>query len=106
MAFLIVLPWFSGISDVMEITRDRNLNDIKFSYILGSSFLDQVGSWILPPISIAEGHYYFGAIISMLSIYYVYCFFNCKINKKNEKYFLIFFLVFIFHFQLQHLKAQ
>ena len=100
-AFLIVLPWFSGISDVMEITRDRNLNDIKFSYILGSSFLDQVGSWILPPISIAEGHYYFGAIISMLIIYYFYCFFTSKINNSIEKYFLIFFLVFfIFHFQI------
>ena len=100
-AFLIVLPWFSGISDVMEITRDRNLNDIKFSYILGSSFLDQVGSWILPPISIAEGHYYFGAIISMLIMYYFYCFFTGKINNSIEKYFLIFFLVFfIFHFQI------
>ena len=100
-AFLIVLPWFSGISDVMEITRGRNLNDIKFSYILGSSFLDQVGSWILPPISIAEGHYYFGAIISMLIIYYFYCFFTSKINNSIEKYFLIFFLVFfIFHFQI------
>ena len=101
MAFLIVLPWFSGISDVMEITRGRNLNDIKFSYILGSSFLDQVGSWILPPISIAEGHYYFGAIISMLIMYYFYCFFTGKINNSIEKYFLIFFLVFfIFHFQI------
>ena len=100
-AFLIVLPWFSGISDVMEITRGRNLNDIKFSYILGSSFLDQVGSWILPPISIAEGHYYFGAIISMLIMYYFYCFFTGKINNSIEKYFLIFFLVFfIFHFQI------
>ncbi len=100
-AFLIVLPWFSGINDVMEITRDRNLNDIKFSYILGSSFLDQVGSWILPPISIAEGHYYFGAIISMLIIYYFYCFFNGKINNSIEKYFLIFFLVFfIVNFQI------
>ena len=106
-AFLIVLPWFSGISDVMEITRDRNLNDIKFSYILGSSFLDQVGSWILPPISIAEGHYYFGAIISMLIMYYFYCFFTGKINNSIEKYFLIFFLVFfIFNFQIAAPKSS
>ncbi len=100
-AFLIVSPWFLGINDLMEITRDRNLNDINFSFNLGSSFLDQVGSWILPPISIAESNYYFGAIISMLIIFYFYSFAAGKITNLKEKYFLIFFfLFFIFNFQI------
>ena len=91
----------------MEITRDRNLNDIEFSYTLSSNLIDQIGSWILPPISIAEGHYYFGAIISMLIIYYFYCFFNGKINNSIKKYFLIFFLVFfIFNFQIAAPKSS
>jgi len=101
LALLIVSPWFIGINDVMEITRDRNLKDINFSYILGSNFLDQAGSWILPPISFAESNYYFGAIISMIIIYYFYSFIAGKIHNLTEKHYLIFFLVFfIFNFQI------
>ncbi len=101
LALLIVSPWFLGINDIMEITRDRNLKDISFSYILGSNFLDQVGSWILPPISFAESNYYSGAIISMIIIYYFYSFIAGKIHNLIEKHYLIFFLIFfIFNFQI------
>tara|TARA_X000000368_G_scaffold203861_1_gene160899 strand:- start:541 stop:2643 length:2103 start_codon:yes stop_codon:yes gene_type:complete len=99
--FLIVLPWFLGISDIMEITRDRNLNDIVFSYTLGSNLLDQLGSWILPPISYAESNYYFGAVITLCLIYYFLIFFSRKISSNKEKYFIIFFIIFfIFNYQL------
>tara|TARA_B100000674_G_scaffold271479_1_gene224209 strand:- start:2044 stop:4146 length:2103 start_codon:yes stop_codon:yes gene_type:complete len=100
-ALIIVLPWFLGISEIMEITRDRNLKDINFSFTLGSNLLDQLGSWILPPISIAESNYYFGSIITLLLIYYCLNILNGKIKNLKEKYYLIFFIVFfIFNYQI------
>ena len=100
-AIIIVSPWFLGISEIMEITRDRNLRDITFSFTLGSNLLDQLGSWILPPISIAESNYYFGSIITLLLIYYFLNFLNGKINSPKEKYYLIFFIIFfIFNYQI------
>ena len=85
----------------MEITRDRNLRDITFSFTLGSNLLDQLGSWILPPISIAESNYYFGSIITLLLIYYFLNFLNGKINSPKEKYYFIFFIIFfIFNYQI------
>ncbi len=101
MGFLIVLPWFLGIQEIMEITRDRNLKDIAFSYTLSSSVLDQIGSWILPPISFAESNYYFGAITTLIIFYYFIFFISGKINEKKEKFFTIFFLIFfIFNYQI------
>ncbi len=99
-ALLIVSPWFLGISEVMEITRDRNLQDINFSYILSSSLIDQLGSWIFPPISIAEGYYYFGSIVTLLLLFYLINFLFSKNKNKIEKYFTILFLLFfIFNYQ-------
>ena len=99
-ALLIVLPWFIGINEVMEITRDRNLQDINFSFGQSSNLLDQLGSWVFPPISIAEGYYYFGSAVTLLLIFYIINFLFDK-NKKNlEKYFIILFLIFfIFNYQ-------
>ena len=68
-ALLIILPWFVGINEAMEITRDRNLQDINFSYTLSSNLLDQIGSWIFPPISMAEGYYYFGSVVTLLLLF-------------------------------------
>ena len=100
-ALIIVSPWFLGISEIMEITRDRNLSDITFSFTLGSNLLDQLGSWILPPISIAESNYYFGSIITLLLIYYFLNLLNGKINSPKEKYYIIFFIIFfIFNYQI------
>ena len=93
-SLLIVLPWFLGIGEIMEITRDRNLNNISFSYTLGSNIIDQLGSWILPPISIAESNYYFGAIITLIIIYYFINFLTGNIKSYKEKYYVIFFILF------------
>ena len=99
-ALLIMLPWFLGISEIMEITRDRNLKDISFSHILSSNPLDQIGSWILPPISFAESNYYFGSIITLSLILYFFNFFLEKVKNKKELYFIIFFFVFfVFNYQ-------
>ena len=101
LALLIVLPWLQGIKEVMEITRDRNIQEIAFSFIYSSNIIDQLGSWVFPPISYAEGRYYFGSIITLLFIFYILNFLFDK-NKENlEKYFLIFFIIFfLFNYQL------
>jgi len=100
LALLIVLPWFIGIKELMEITRDRNIQDITFSFLLSSNLLDQLGSWVFPPISIAEGYYYFGSIITLLIIFYIINFIFEKEKNNLEKYFLIFFFIFfIFNYQ-------
>tara|TARA_B110000211_G_C14071393_1_gene550149 strand:- start:724 stop:2814 length:2091 start_codon:yes stop_codon:yes gene_type:complete len=100
LALLIVLPWFEGIKEVMEITRDRNIQDISFSYTAGSNFIDQLGSWIFPPISLAEGWYYFGTLMTVLFIFYVINFLLSKNKQLLEKYFLTFFFIFfLFNYQ-------
>ncbi len=94
LALIIISPWFMGINEAMEITRDRNLHDINFSFTLSSDLLDQIGSWIFPPISIAEGYYYFGSIVTILILFYIINFLLSKNKEKKEKYLLIFFLLF------------
>ena len=66
----------------MEITSNRNINNINFSSIFSSYFLDHVGSWIFPPISIAEGYYYFGSVVSLIMIVYLLNFFLKKNKNK------------------------
>jgi hypothetical protein len=101
LAFLLISPWFLKINKLMEITRDRNLVDINFSFILSSNLIDQLGSWILPPISYAESCYYLGAIVTTsLICYFINFSFDKKKNKK-EKYFILFiFFFFIFLYQI------
>jgi hypothetical protein len=101
LAFLLIFPWFFKINELMEITRDRNLIDINFSSILSSNLIDQLGSWILPPVSYAESCYYFGAIVTTsLVLYFIDFFLDHKKNKK-EKYFILFiFFFFIFLYQI------
>jgi len=100
LALLIVFPWLEGIKEVMDITRDRNIQDITFSYILDSNFIDQLGSWIFPPISLAEGWYYFGTLMTVLFIFYVINFLLSKNKQSLEKYFLTFFIIFfLFNYQ-------
>lgn len=105
LAFLFIFPWFSKINELMKITRDRNLIDINFSSILNSNFIDQLGSWILPPISFAESCYYFGAIVTISLIFY-FIDFSLDIKKdKKEKYFIFFiFFFFIFLYQISLAK--
>ena len=100
LALLIVLPWFEGIKEVMEITRDRNIQDISYSFVLSSNFIDQLGSWVFPPISLAEGWYYFGSLMTVLFVFYVINFLLSKNKQKLEKYFLTFFVIFfLFNYQ-------
>ncbi len=99
-ALLIIFPWINGISEIMEITRDRNLNNINFSLGYSSNLIDQLGSWIFPPISIAEGYYYFGSVATLIIIFYTINFIFDKNKKDFEKYFFIFFIIFfIFNYQ-------
>ena len=83
--------------------RDRNLENIVFSKIISSGFIDHLGSWVYPPISQAETNYYFGAIISLLIITYFVTFIFKK-NKSNfEVYFCTFFSLFFFlNFQISN----
>ena len=100
LALIIVLPWISGITEIMEITRGRNLNDINFSFSHSSNFIDQLGSWIFPPVSYAEGYYYFGSIVTLIIIFYITNFLFDKNKEGLEKYFLFFFIIFfIFSYQ-------
>ena len=94
LALLIVLPWFIEIKEIMEITRDRNIQDISFSFTLSSNFIDQLGSWIFPPISLAEGWYYFGSLVTVLFFFYVINFLLNENKQALEKYFLTFFIIF------------
>lgn len=104
-ALIIVSPWFLGIIEIMEITRDRNLNDIVFSSILNASYLDHLGSIFFPPIAITEGNYYFGSIISLLIIFY---FINFLLDNKRtqfEIYFVIYFVIlYLLIFQISLAK--
>jgi len=100
LALLIVFPWLSGIAEIMEITRDRNLHDINFSFIYSSNIIDQLGSWIFPPISMAEGYYYFGSIITLILFFYIINYLFDKKKEGLEKYFLLFFIIFfVFNYQ-------
>jgi hypothetical protein len=107
LAFLLIFPWFFKINELMEITRDRNLIDINFSSILSSNLIDQLGSWILPPVSYAESCYYFGAIVTTsLVLYFIDFSLDHKKNKK-EKYFTLFiFFFFIFLYQISSAKES
>ena len=102
-ALIIVLPWFFGIQEIMDITRDRNIENLTFSKIISSGLIDHLGSWIYPPMSQAETNYYFGAITSLLILTY-FVTFILKKNKSNfEFYFCVFFSLFFFlNFQISN----
>ena len=105
LAFLFIFPWFWKINELMEITRDRNIIDINFSSILNSNLIDQLGSWILPPISYAESCYYFGAIVTTCLIFYFIDFSLNKKKDKKEKYFILFiFFMFVLLYQISLAK--
>ena len=54
-AAILFSPIYLKTSELMEITRDRNLSDINFSLHGSSNLYDQLGSWVYPPFSFAEG---------------------------------------------------
>ena len=59
------------VNEVMEMTRDRGLKSIDYTNTLNSNSIDHLGSWIMPNISIAEGWFYNGTIISYLIIFFI-----------------------------------
>ena len=100
-ALLIASPWLLKISQLVSITHGRNETDINFSLHVSSNIFDQLGSWIYPPFSFAEGWFYFGSI-SVLIIIIVFIN-NITFNRKNFSsnfpikyfsYFLIFLIIF------------
>ena len=95
LALIIASPWALKISQLMTITRGRNISDINFSFHGSSNIYDQIGSWIYPPFSIAEGWYYFGAIavfIIICSIIYVFSFKTLGKANKKLKYITFYFI--------------
>ncbi len=101
LSLLVVSPWLLKISQLISITHGRNETTINFSLNVASNIFDQIGSWIYPPISIAEGWYYFGSI-SVLIIFLVF-FYNVIFNRTNFKnnhpiklfsFFFIFLIIF------------
>ena len=100
LALIISSPWILKISQLMNITKGRNISDYSFSTQGSTNLYDQLGSWIYPPFSIAEGWYYFGAasVFIIITIFVFTIFFN-KSNKKKDlklKYFFYYFIFLIF----------
>ena len=77
-AAILFSPIYLKTSELMEITRDRNLSDINFSLHGSSNLYDQIGSWVYPPFSFAEGWYYFGATSVYILIVSVLLYFFLK----------------------------
>ena len=104
--FLIPLPWLLKVNQLMSITKGRDINDISFSYSMNSSFIDQVGSWIYPPYSIAEGWYYTGAFsVFIILLFSILRIFNKDYNKNGFISFILFFIfLFFLTFQFSNPK--
>ena len=100
LAIIVSSPWILKISQLMNITRGRNVSDYNFSLQGSTNLYDQLGSWVYPPISIAEGWYYFGATsVFLIIIIFVFTIFFSNKNKKNDlnlKYFFYYFIFLIF----------
>ena len=102
-ALILVSPWLLGIQELMDITRDRNLNDINFSRVISSDLIDHIGSWVFPTMSQAETNYYPGSITVILMILYLITYYKIKEKTKFETYFLILFIFFyLFIFQISN----
>ena len=93
LAFVIVSPWLYNVSKILNITRDRGIKDINFTNILNSNFSDQLGSWIFPKLSIAEGWFYNGIMITFLILSFLL--FSLFLDKRMNKYKIlsIYFLI-------------
>ena len=95
LSILIISPWLLKISQLVSITHGRNNTSVSFSHNVASNVYDQIGSWIYPPFSIAEGWYYFGAMaVLIITVIFLY---NISFNIKNFKnnYPINFFSIFL-----------
>ena len=91
---IIAFPWLYKIKEILDLTRDRDLKDYEFTNGLNSNFIDHVGSWIMPPISIAEGWYYNGIIVTFLILFFI----TGIICNKDKKYYSLIIFLSIFYF--------
>ncbi len=104
---IIVLPSILKISQLVSITHGRSDSDINFSLSTSSNIFDQLGSWIYPPFSYAEGWYYFGSIsVFLIILVFIYnIIFSRKEFLRNYPYkylsFLFLFLL-IFCYQISN----
>jgi len=82
--------------EILNMTKNRTLNDINWASILNSNFTDNLGSWFFPPISSAEGWFYFGILTTFIIIYF---FVGNILNRKTlikNKILIIYFVIFYF----------
>ena len=100
LALIISSPWLLKISQLVSITYGRNSPDINFSLNLSSNIYDQIGSWIYPPISYAEGWFYFGSISVLIIITILVSTIIFRTNNIQLKYFS-YFLIFLIFFSYQ-----
>tara|TARA_Y100000768_G_scaffold386805_1_gene376123 strand:+ start:301 stop:2487 length:2187 start_codon:yes stop_codon:yes gene_type:complete len=100
LALIISSPWLLKISQLVSITYGRNSPDINFSLNLSSNIYDQLGSWIYPPISYAEGWFYFGSVSVLIIITILISTILFKTNNIPLKYFS-YFLIFLIFFSYQ-----
>ena len=106
---IIFSPIYLKTSQLMNITRGRNTSDIDFSLHGSSNLYDQIGSWIYPPFSMAEGWYYFGAVpIFIIISIAIVSFLNNTIHdheKTSLKVMILFFFVlFLINYQFSNSK--
>ena len=104
-------PIYFKISELMSITRDRNISDINFSFHGSSNLTDQIGSWIFPPFSMAEGWYYFGSapIFVLISVVIFTFLFRGVVTKDKIqlKIIAIFFIVlFLINYQFSNSEGS
>ncbi len=101
LTLIVCLPWLLKVSQLVSITFGRNTADINFSLNLSSNIFDQIGSWIYPPISFAEGWFYFGSV-SVLIIFsilvYTIVFKTKNLPLRYFSYFLIFLIIISYQF--------
>ena len=90
----------------MSITRDRNLNDINFSFMHGANLTEHLGSLLYPPISTAEGWYYMGIINSVLIVTFLASYILFKNLRVRNKTYLIFFSIILFFVTYQFAASE
>ena len=85
-------PWLFKVSQILNMTRDRNLKDLDYTNIGNSNLVDHIGSWIFPKLSIAEGWFYNGIIITFVLLIFLLLSIFTKVQKKY-KVVSIFFVI-------------
>ena len=99
--FYNTLPWIKGVKSTLDLTNNRNIQNIKdqFDYATEHSFnfIDIIGSWIYPITSNVAGRYNFGVFVTIIILFYLFSyFFNRHKNSKENYLICSCLLMFIF----------